>query len=205
MAQQEMTSTTPPATSPATPRRSLFALWAVVFVCAAPVVAAFAAYFFFKPEGGKSYGQLVMPQRPAVPIRGATLDGAPFEFSQLNGRWTMVIAAPAACDDTCRTQLYNMRQIRTSTGKERARVERVWLVTDAAPVNIPLLKEHEGLVVVRADPAPLAAWLAPDGTPLAGRMWFVDPRGNLMMQYPPGAEARGIRKDFGKLVYLNKV
>jgi len=186
--------------------RSLLALWAVLLVCAAPIVAAVVVYFFLKPSGNTTnFGQLVIPQRPAVALNGKTLEGKPFEFSQLSGQWSMVIATGSSCDKTCQMQLYNMRQIRISTGKNRDRVERIWLVTDNAPIDIPLLKQHEGLTVVRVDPARLNTWLSARTEDLSGRMWFVDPRGNLMMQYSPGADAKGIRQDFSKLLYINKI
>jgi hypothetical protein len=200
MAQKEHVIQTAP-----TRARSLLALWGVLIVCAAPIIAAFVVYFFFKPAGNSSAGELVLPQRPVVPIGATTLEGEPFEFSQRKGQWFMVIAAPSACDEKCRAQLYHMRQIRISTGKNRERVERVWLVTDDAPIDIPLLKEHEGLIVARVAPQRLVPWLTPDTAQLAGRMWFVDMRGNLMMQYAPDADPKGIRKDLGKLLYVNKV
>ena len=203
MAQKELTPLSPQNSSKPP---SLFALWAVVVVCAAPILAAFIVYFFFKPTGStNNYGQLLMPQRPAVTLNGKTLEGQTFEFSQLSGKWSMVIAAGSSCDVVCQTQLYNMRQIRTSTGKNRDRVERIWLVIDNAPIDIPLLKQHEGLTVVRVEPARLLPWLAARPEELAGRMWFVDPRGNLMMQYSPGADPKGIRQDLSKLLYVNKV
>jgi len=203
MAQKELDSPLPHSSNKP---QSLFALWAVVVVCAAPILAAFTVYFFFKPSGStNNYGQLLIPQRPAVILNGKTLEGQTFEFSQLSGKWSMVMVAGSSCDALCQAQLYQMRQIRTSTGKNRDRVERIWLVTDDAPIDIPLLKQHEGLTVVRVEPARLLPWLAGRPEELAGRMWFVDPRGNLMMQYPPGADPKGIRQDLSKLLYINKV
>ena len=61
------------------------------------------------------------------------------------------------------------------TGKERDRVERVWLVTDDAPLATLLLREYEGTHIVRA-PAdavreflPLDGANALEGRRLAGR------------------------------------
>lgn len=191
-------------TATALPKRNNRTLWLIAAVCAAPIVAAFIAYFFVRPEGGiTNRGTLVQPQRPAVPIGATQLDGKPFEFSQLKNKWVMVSAAPGACDTACQMRLYNMRQIRVSTNKNQGRVERVWLVTDDAPINQELLKAHEGLIVARADPQKLVPWLAAGADQLAGPLWFVDPRGNLMMQYKADADPKDIRKDLGKLLWLN--
>jgi hypothetical protein len=187
-----------------TAKRSLRTLWLVAAVCAAPIVAAVIAYFFYKPEGGiTNRGQLVQPQRPAVTLGALRLDGQPFEFAQLKSKWTMVTVAPGACDTACQTRLFNMRQIRTSTNKNQGRIERVWLITDDAAVDADLLKAHPGLIAARIAPQKLTPWLAAEAAQLPGPVWFVDPRGNLMMQYKPDADPQNIRKDLGKLLWLN--
>jgi hypothetical protein len=186
------------------PKRNNKTLWLVAAICAAPIVAAVIAYFFVKPEGGiTNRGTLIQPQRPAVLLAAARLDGQVFEFSQLKGKWVMVTVAPGTCDTACQTRLYNMRQIRVSTNKNQGRVERVWLVTDDAPINAELLAAHPGLIVARAQPQKLVPWLAASADQLAGPLWFVDPRGNLMMQYKTDADPKDIRKDLGKLLWLN--
>ena len=203
MADQKMTQSAPQ--SGTAKRASSLALWAVLLVCAAPIIAAFVVYFYFKPTGNSQTGELVLPQRPAVTLGAQLLTGEPFEFAQRKGQWSMVIAGPSACAAQCQAQLYNMRQIRTSTGKNRERVERVWLVTDAGPIDAALLNQHPGLLVARVAAPSLVPWLSPAVEQLAGRLWLVDMRGNLMMQYAPGADPKGIRRDVGKLLYINKV
>jgi hypothetical protein len=157
-----------------------------------------------RPDGGiTNRGSLVQPQRPSVPINATLADGKPFEFAQIKNKWAMVTAGSGACDTACQTRLYHMRQIRISTGKNQSRVERIWLVTDAAPIDPALLKAHEGLIVARVDPQKLVPWLAQNPEQLAGPVWFVDPRNNLMMQYKADADPKDIRKDLGKLLWLN--
>jgi cytochrome oxidase Cu insertion factor (SCO1/SenC/PrrC family) len=186
------------------PTRNNRILWLIAAVCIAPIIAAVIAYFYLRPEGGiTNRGTLVQPQRPAVTLGAQLADGKPFEFAQLKGKWTMVTAGGGACDTACQLRLYHMRQIRISTGKNQTRVERVWLVTDAAPVDSELLKAHEGLIVARVDPQKLVPWLSANQDQLAGPTWFVDPRGNLMMQYKSDADPKDIRKDLGKLLWLN--
>ncbi len=68
-----------------------------------------------------------------------------------------------------------MRQQRLMTGKERDRVERVWLVTDEVPLSTLLLREYEGTHIVRASSAAVRELLAAGrddragGVRLAGR------------------------------------
>jgi hypothetical protein len=198
------TSTTPDNTHPTQQetKRSLLALWGVLAVCAAPVIAAFVVYFFFKPEGGKTQNGELLGQIAAPLIGGQTLEGKPFEFKDLRGQWIILTVGPGACGEPCAKHLWEMRQIRTSLGKKRDKVDRVWLVTDNAPIDIPLLKQHESLVVVRADPAKLQGWLG-DPAGWDGRTWFIDWKGDLMMTYRPGQDPMEIRKDLGKLLHFN--
>jgi len=54
-----------------------------------------------------------------------------------------------------------MRQVRTATGKEMERIERVVLLTGGAVLPPPLSAEHPGLVQVQAESDAVAQALAP--------------------------------------------
>ena len=70
-------------------------LYAVLAVCAAPVIASYFAYYVMPPSGRTNYGELLAPrQLPSVALR--TVDGRPFSFAALAGQWVMVTAADAA-------------------------------------------------------------------------------------------------------------
>ncbi len=74
----------------------------------------------------------------------------------------MLVAVDAAeCDDACQRKLWKLRQVRLTTGKERDRVERVFLITDTAPLQTMLLREYEGTLFLRADPAEVRTLLQP--------------------------------------------
>jgi hypothetical protein len=62
---------------------------------------------------------------------------------------------PGACDARCQHTLYLTRQARTAQGRNMARVDRLWLVTDATTPAASLLSEHPDLTVVRATNAKL--------------------------------------------------
>lgn len=40
---------------------------------------------------------------------------------------------------------------------------------------------------------------------LSGPIWVIDPLGNLMLQFPPGADGVNVRKDISKLVYNSRI
>ncbi len=174
-------------------------LYAVIALCSAPVLASYLAYYVFPPSGRTNYGTLITPRPiPAAPL--AALDGRPFTFKELAGRWVMVAAAPAACDAACASALLQMRQQRLMTGKERDRVERVWFITDDAPIAPELLRDHEGTFFVRAPAATVRELLAADDGPLTGHVWLVDPMGNLMLRWPQDPEPQRVKKDLSRLL-----
>jgi hypothetical protein len=174
-------------------------LYAVIALCSAPVLASYLVYYVFPPSGRTNYGTLITPRPiPATPL--AALDGRPFSFTELAGQWVMVAAAPAVCDPACASALLQMRQQRLMTGKERNRVERVWLITDKAPIAPELLRDYEGTFFVRAPAAAVRELLAADGGALAGHVWLVDPMGNLMLRWPQDPEPQRVKKDLLRLL-----
>lgn len=106
---------------------------ALLLVCAAPVIASYFTYYVIRPEGRRSYGELIDPQRPMpAQARVHALDGTPLRLDALRGRWLLVSVAGGACDADCRNNLYLQRQLRESMGREKERVDWVWLVSDDA-------------------------------------------------------------------------
>ena len=168
---------------------------AVLLVCAAPVIASYFTYYVVRPDGRRNYGELIQPQRPLPDLATATLDGAPGTLAALKGQWLLVSVADGACDALCQQHLYLQRQLRESVGKEKDRVDWVWLVTDATPLPVQLSGALQKATVLRVDGTALARWLAPaTGHALAEHLYLVDPMGNWMMRFPAGMDAAGAAK-----------
>lgn len=174
-------------------------LYAVVAVCLAPVIASYFAFYVAPPKGRTNYGTLITPT-PVPPMPLARLDGRPFSFSELAGQWVMLTAAGGACDERCAQGLLQMRQQRLMTGKDAGRIDRVWLVTDDAPVAPELLAAFEGTVIVRAPAAAALAWLGGSAAEAAGQVWLVDPMGNLMLRWPSNPEPARVKRDLARLL-----
>jgi cytochrome oxidase Cu insertion factor (SCO1/SenC/PrrC family) len=197
---------TEPDSIPASNRRQRLKLLALFALFASPVVASYLAYYVFPPAGRTNYGDLIQPQRPAPALALSRPDGAADRFDRLLGQWVLVSVDAGACDAACAAKLYAMRQQRTMTGKERERLDRVWLVTDAAAPAPAQLREYEGTIVLRADVAQLAAWLpvAP-GRRMEDYLYLVDPLGNLMMRFPADGDPQRIRKDLSRLLKASRI
>jgi cytochrome oxidase Cu insertion factor (SCO1/SenC/PrrC family) len=182
-------------------RRSRATLWLLVAVCAAPMIASYIAYYFWRPSGHVNYGEL-LPPHPMPDTRAAQIDGAPFSFPQLKGSWVLVIADSGRCDAYCETKLIYLRQLRLAQGKETDRIERVWLITDDVAPDPALAARYSGTLMVRAAGTPLLPAL-PAGS-YADPIYIVDPVGNLMMRYPRDADPRRILKDVSRLLRHSK-
>ena len=175
-----------------------------MLVCAAPVVASYFTYYVIRPEGRRNFGELIEPQRPVPSLTGTDLQGKPVALPSLQGQWLLVSVAGGACDAACEKHLYLQRQLREGLGKDKERVDWVWLVSDQAPVRDALKPALAQAIVVRVDGAQLAQWLQPAaGQALPDHLYVVDPMGHWMMRFPPGqdnAHIARVRKDLERLM-----
>ena len=189
--------------------RSRQKLWLVLAICAAPVLASYYAYYFVRPDARSNYGTLIDPQRPMPALHLTTLDGRPFDDASLRGKWTLLMVAGGDCPAACVNRLYHLRQVRLTTGKDRDRVERVWLIPDTAPLPTAVMRAYDGTEMLRADAAELARWLpAASGEPsqdYADHIYIVDPLGNLMMRFPRDADPNLTKRDLAKLLRASRI
>lgn len=198
------------ASSPLPPShwRRYRALYLLIAVCVAPVLASYFAYYVLPPSGRTNYGELVLPQRPVPPLALARLDGTRVDAASLRGQWLMLQVDEAACGPACQRKLWNMRQVRLTQGKDRDRIERIWLIVDDAPLETMLLREYDGTLFLRAQRAqlePLLALPADAGARLTDHIWLVDPLGNLMLRWPKDADPNRMKKDLTKLLRASQI
>lgn len=177
---------------------------AVLLVCAAPVVASYFTYYVVRPEGRRNFGELIEPQRPLPDQATVSLSGQGSSLPALKGQWLLISVAGGACDDVCSQHLYLQRQLREGLGKDKDRVDWVWLIPDDAPVPDKLLPALKEATVLRVSSAALSAWLAPaGGHQLAEHLYVVDPMGNWMMRFPANldiASAAKAKRDLERLM-----
>jgi len=167
----------------------------LLLVCASPVVASYFAYYVVRPEGRRNFGELIDPQRPLPAMVTQTLDGKPGQLTALKNQWLLLSIAGGACDDRCETNLYFQRQLRESLGREKDRLDRVWLINDQTPVRDVLLPALAAATVLRVLPGDAARWLEPaPGKRLQDHLYLVDPLGNLMMRFPADMDAAAAAK-----------
>jgi peroxiredoxin len=188
-------------------KRGRWMLWLVLLVCASPMIASYFTFYVLKPEKRNNYGTLIDQRAHPVPaLATTTLDGKPAALEQFKGKWVMLMAAPGACEEACRKQLFAMRQLRLMQGKEMERIERVWLITDKEPLDTMVIREYDGTHMLRADAGVVANWLPADpGTSVSDHIYMIDPLGHLMMRFPKDPEPRKVHKDIYKLLKASSV
>lgn len=176
----------------------------VLLVCAAPVVASYVTFYLIKPESRQNFGALIEPQRPLPDVNAKTLAGDLVNLRTLKDQWLLVSVAGGVCDEACRDRLYLQRQLREGLGREKDRLDWVWLVTDDAPVDSALQPALSNATVLRVPASELEKWLQPaTGQQLSDHLYMVDPFGNWMMRFPANldlATAPKAKKDVERLL-----
>jgi hypothetical protein len=123
----------------------------------------------------------------------------------LKGQWLLVLVGPAGCDAACEERLFLQRQLREMAGRERDRIDKVWLITDDAPLR-PELRQaltagRAPVILLRVPPDAVAAWLKPaPGHAIEEHLYLVDPMGEWMMRAPAKPEPGKLRRDLERLL-----
>jgi cytochrome oxidase Cu insertion factor (SCO1/SenC/PrrC family) len=179
-----------------------------------PLAAAFWLYYGgggWRPRGATNQGELVTPPRTLPSLDFAGADGQRIPGDLLRDRWTLLYVGDGRCDARCEEVLHLTRQTRIALNKDSDRVRRVFLATGpCCEIGVPAL-EHPDLVVAIPTDAQLAALApllpAPERLPpdRAGRIYLVDPLGNLMMSYPATAPDKALLTDLRRLLRLSHI
>ncbi len=177
----------------------------ILLVCAAPVLASYFMHYVVTPTtGSAAYGELIQPSvgLPDVPV--IDLDGRSHALRDLRHQWLLVVVGPGDCAGDCERRLFLQRQLREMLGRERARLDKLWLVSDQAAVAAPLravLESTSGMLVRRLPREAVQAWLrAAPGQLLEDQIYLIDPMGEWMMRWPATAEPMRIKRDLDRLL-----
>jgi cytochrome oxidase Cu insertion factor (SCO1/SenC/PrrC family) len=182
--------------------RKILLILAVIFLL--PFTVAATLHLLQVKPGGRSYGDLV---KPPLNLKFPVLhdiQGKTFGAARWQKKWSIVMVDTTRCTEACQTQVYMLKQVRTSLGKEIQRVQQVLLV----PAEIKgeafneLQKKYPDLIVLvgaDAETVRFAGEFNLSGQP-AGYIYLVDPLGNLMMTYSKNKDPKGLRSDLTHLL-----
>lgn len=191
-------------TKPSTTLRSRLTLFLIVAFFALPAILAWLLNFSgdFTPQATANHGVLIQPVKPVSAEGFVDPQGAPLAADFFLGEWVLVYHLNGPCEEACQQSLYRMRQVRLAQGKNIDRVKRLLVVDDKATAAwLTQVQEHyPGLVLVRPAQVGVAA-----AFPAGDHLYLVDPLGNLMMDYAPEVEPRGLIKDLERLLRISYI
>jgi len=199
-----------PITSNHSPKKVRRVFFCLLLLFMVPLLLASWMAFKHKslPSHTTNHGQLLQPPLDISQLKLA-------DDSQVGkGHWLLLYVSPNQCDKSCEKALYDIRQIRTATGKDSDRVQRAILTFSNAPKDPHLQEllnnEFKGTLHVTASKknfkqfvqssAFLETTLQADGI-----IYVVDPLGNVMMFYSLESEPMGIFKDLTRLLKLSHI
>lgn len=191
-------------------KRSNTTFWVLAVVFVLPYVAALAYYLAGDRLPGvttSNLGELVTPVRPLGALEFDLLGGEKVGIEDYSGKWLVLGIAGAECNKPCMHNLYMMRQTRKALAKNRFRVRRAMVFSGKPELLQDIVGDYEGTDV----------WLGPSDSirklldvldledqGLDGRLFIVDPLGNVMMRYKPETDPKDLLKDLQRLMKVSK-
>jgi hypothetical protein len=167
-----------------------FAPWLVAAVCLGPFVAALFLYY--------GPGQNWLPQLPGSRELLAQPVAVPSEWQGGGaGQWQLIYARMAPCEQQCAQHLARLQQVQVAIGRDQDRVQRaLWHVGGPPDLDDPKLVTHAldddvGRGVAAAFGAERLS---------SGRVLVANPRGLVIVSYPPDVEQKELLRDLKRLL-----
>jgi hypothetical protein len=168
-----------------------FTPWLVAVVCFGPFAAALFLYY-------GPFGQSWLPQLPG----SRELLTAPLALSRDwqgggEARWQLIYARMAPCEQQCAQHLARLRQVQVAIGRDQDRVQRVlWHVGDLPDLADPELVAH----ALDDDVGRGVAEALGTARMQDGRVLVANPRGLVIVSYPPDIEQKELLRDLKRLL-----
>ncbi len=196
-------------------RRTRVMLLLLVAMFAAPFAVSWYLFNFTqvgRDSGSRSHGQLVIPPRPFPAAPLYDIAGRQ-EAGVLRSRWSLLYLISGPCGRPCVDALDRLHQLRVALGMHSQRVQLVLVVYGRFPPDLPAAapQDYPGQMImagsaVDGDNAGYSFRLFDGDTPLrAGRMYLVDPMGNLMLAWSAGTDPASIIADLKRLLKYSGV
>lgn len=194
------------------PKSSKSGMWIIIALIALfampEIVGVGLKVMNWRPKSSTNRGELVQPARPIVDADFRTIDEKAVKFSDFKSKWVMIHFSDSKCTEICIKNLYYMRQVMLALGKEKGRIQRVFVVTDTTVTDAlkSKLKDLPDMTTI-IGPKKTVAELERQFTLSSatgvdtGRIYLVDPLGNLMMTYRD--DPSGMLKDLTHLMKIS--
>jgi len=168
--------------------------WLVAFVVFGPF--GIAMLLCYTP-----WGRAWLPQLPGQRELLASPVALPDEWrgdAGAEGRWLLIYARMGTCEQRCAEAVDRLSRVRQALNRDQDRVARaLWLTGSDA--GLPADPE---LAVRRLDEAPGSGMAEALGVASIGdgRVYLADPRGSVILSYPPDVEQKELLRDLKRLL-----
>ena len=189
-------------------RSYLLGLFAVFF---GPLF--FAAWLFYVPNSWlnsstQNHGTLIQPAQPLNEFKLPSLDGELWDHEQFTGMWTLLYIGDESCDLYCEANLFKMRQVRLTLGRDMQRIQRKYLglhTHQSTQAIENIFSKYPRMKTAWFD-KPVVDKVLPQFKDLPiHRIYVIDPLGNLMMWYPKESTSRGMKKDLKRMLKVSQI
>jgi cytochrome oxidase Cu insertion factor (SCO1/SenC/PrrC family) len=179
----------------------------IAATCLGPLALALLIYYV---PNELTQHQLANPERallaspkplPQVAVR--TAGGEMTRPDWARYRWSLIYARITPCEGHCASELARLTEVYLALGRNQARVQRVLLTADA---DFRMTGDPKLLVgyLDRERDAELVGALGLDLLE-QGRIFVVDPLGNLVMSYPPAPDQARMLEDLERLLDVSRI
>ncbi len=189
--------------------RNPYTIWFVVISFLAPVVLAYAMFFFGNVSSFSNKGELLNPVIDIDSLQLTDDDGNVMQRGEITShKWHLIYFAGKDCDDACNRTLYDMRQINKAVGKNAPRLRH--LLVHMAPADTAFQKlinnEYPAALHANSNRATIAAALQAVSPQLdANEIYLMDPLGNIMMRFTQDQPPKDIIHDLNKLFKVSQI
>jgi cytochrome oxidase Cu insertion factor (SCO1/SenC/PrrC family) len=167
-------------------------LW-ILLIAAASFGGAYALYFAAPSIGlwgTTNHGAFVDPPVAVEALQLTDAGGQPFATATT---WWLWVVQPGPCDAACDRALQRLQQVHQLLNRDAPRVHRA-IVSPVAIADGALAAKYPGLEFL----AGRIAGLEPG-------LYIVDPLGNLVLRYPPGAAGKSVLDDLKRLLKVSQI
>lgn len=196
------------ANKPPVNKKNVLTFWMIVVVFALPPLAAYFMYFTgIMPSARMNNGTLIDPAKiPEMTLK--TFKAQDYRIGTANGKWTLTMLVDRTCDDQCKRNIYLMRQVRISLGKDSNNAARLLIMSDnVMPETLEqFLQDYPEMPVVTGDGnnmQTLNQFFSSLASDVRNRVFIIDPRGQVMMYYEPDMEPKDLLEDLKRLILVN--
>lgn len=187
--------------------RNPYTIWFVVLTFVAPVVLAYALFFFGNVDSFTNKGEILDPIVDISALKLKDENDTLIPIKTLTYKWRLIYFVGSDCDTACNSRLYDSRQIHKSLGKDQHRVLRmiVHLQPPTEDLNKLIESDYPNALNVYGDEKVITSVLGETAKINENEIYIMDPMGNIMMRFTQDQPNKDFQKDLRKLLKASQI